>query len=405
MIMGIRKKVLFVSVAILFVALAATAAVSSIFFTREYSTALQSRAFLIGGILASQLEKLLQYDIPLNNLVGFEEQCQEIITKYKDITYAMVVDFEGRIVFHNNPEKQGQLSAYRNISELLQKNETLQHCYENGEKFFNFITPVPGMDKSPIAAVIIGFPASAITQKTAQMVSYAVALSGIFLILGAVSLILLLRLWVTNPLGQLLQAIMDIRSGGTGSAQLLTIRSSDEFGELGRAFNEMVLQLRESQAKVQNYTQELEFRVQESTRHLQQANEQLRQDIQVRREAEKALRQTTQKLQALINASPLAIYVLDPEGRVQMWNPAADHIFGWREEEVRGRRLPIVPDDKLEEFRLLFERALAGRLLTAVELTRRKKDGSPIAISLYTAPLYDDHDKVAGVMSLAVDIT
>ncbi|MCK9375648.1 MAG: PAS domain S-box protein [Syntrophobacterales bacterium] len=237
------------------------------------------------------------------------------------------------------------------------------------------------------------------------MVAYSVGAALIFLTLGGLSLIFLLRLWVTNPLGQLLQAIMDIRSRGTGVAQVLTIKSKDEFGELGLAFNEMVLQLKESQGQLQNYTQELELKVQESTRHLQEANEKLRHDIQVRRQAEEALRQTTQKLLTVINASPLAIYVLDLKARVQMWNPAAERIFGWRNAETIGQPLPIVSEDKLEEFQGLFQCSLEGKLLPGIELTRRKKDGTPIEISLYTAPLSDDRGQVTGVMSLAADVT
>ena len=406
MAIGIRKKVIFISVAVLFLALAATTTVSSIFFMRMYSTALKSRAFLVGSILKYQLEKLLKYDIPLNELVGFDEQCQEIINNYGDIAYAMVVDLNGRILFHNNPQKRGEMLNYKNIQKILQDKKGELHQYDgNGENFYNFIIPVHGLDNAPIAAVIIGFPASLITHKTAQMVTYSVGVAIIFLTVGGLSLITLLRLWVTNPLGQLLQAIMDIRSSGTDSAQLLIIKSKDEFGDLGRAFNEMVLQLKESQAQVQNYTQELELKVQESTSHLKEANEKLRQDIQVRLQAEEALRQTTQKLQTVINASPLAIYVLDRKGRLQMWNPAAERIFGWRKEEAMGQRLPIVPEDKLEEFQVGFQRALEGKLLAGIELTRRKKDGSLIEISLYTAPLYDDQGQVAGVMSLAADVT
>lgn len=406
MAIGIRKKVIFISVAVLFLALAATTTVSSIFFMREYSAALKSRAFLVGSILKYQLEKLLKYDIPLNELVGFDEQCQEIINNYGDIAYAMVVDLNGRILFHNDPQKRGEMWIFKNIREILQEKKEELHQYDgNGENFYNFSIPVHGLDNALIAGVIIGFPASLITHKTAQMVAYSVGVAIIFLAVGGISMVILLQFWVTIPLGQLLRAIMDIRSGGTDSAQLPIIKSKDEFGDLGRAFNEMVLQLKESRDQLQNYTQELELKVQESTFHLEEANEKLRQDIQVRLQAEEALRQTTQKLQTVINASPLAIYVLDLEGRLQMWNPAAERIFGWRQEEAMGQRLPIVPEDKSEEFQSLFHRALEGKLLAGIELTRRKKDGSLIEISLYTAPLHDDQGQVTGVMSLAADVT
>ena len=46
-------------------------------------------------------------------------------------------------------------------------------------------------------------------------------------------------------------------------------------------------------------------------------------------------------LRALVQASPLAIITLDPPGNVQLWNPAAERLFGWREEEVLGRPYPL----------------------------------------------------------------
>ena len=73
--------------------------------------------------------------------------------------------------------------------------------------------------------VIIGFPASLITHKTALMVAYSVGVAIIFLTVGGISMVILLQFWVTTPLGQLLRAIMDIRSGGTDSAQLPIIKS------------------------------------------------------------------------------------------------------------------------------------------------------------------------------------
>ena len=55
-------------------------------------------------------------------------------------------------------------------------------------------------------------------------------------------------------------------------------------------------------------------------------------------------------LATLIEASPLAIVTFDPEGVVTMWNPAAERIFGWSENEALGSRLPFVPAEKQEEF-------------------------------------------------------
>lgn len=128
-------------------------------------------------------------------------------------------------------------------------------------------------------------------------------------------------------------------------------------------------------------------------------------DITERKQVEEALREAHQKLQAIIQASPLSIFVLNPEGKVLHWNPASTSTFGWTEAEAVGRVLPIVPEDKLDEFRANLRRALAGELFSGAELRRRKKDGTPIDIGIYTSPLYDAQGQVTGVMALNADIT
>jgi PAS domain S-box-containing protein len=128
-------------------------------------------------------------------------------------------------------------------------------------------------------------------------------------------------------------------------------------------------------------------------------------DITEGKRSEEELRATYGKLQALIEASPLAIAALDPEGNVTMWNPAAERMTGWNEQEALGRSLPIVPKEKKREFHALLARAMGGEPLTGVEVRRQRKDGSPIDLSLWTSPLRGHKGVVTGVMAVLADIT
>jgi PAS domain S-box-containing protein len=109
-------------------------------------------------------------------------------------------------------------------------------------------------------------------------------------------------------------------------------------------------------------------------------------------------------LATLIETSPLAIVTCDPEGVVTMWNPAAERIFGWSENEALGTRLPFVPAEKQEEFRTLLRRALRGEAFTEPELHRRRADGSPIVVSVSTTPLRCPGGTVFGVLSVLMDV-
>ncbi len=128
-------------------------------------------------------------------------------------------------------------------------------------------------------------------------------------------------------------------------------------------------------------------------------------DITERKQVEEALRETNHTLQALIEASPLAIITLDLDGTVKSWNPAAEQIFGWSPEEVIGRFNPIVPKEKENEFKGLVKALLQGKVFSNLEVSRRKKDGSPVDVSLSTAPLRDAHGNIRGIVGILADMT
>ena len=69
-------------------------------------------------------------------------------------------------------------------------------------------------------------------------------------------------------------------------------------------------------------------------------------DITASQRAAEALQEANNRLRTLVQASPLAIIALDLEGRVISWNPAAERMFGWSQEEVMGRALPTIPTDQ-----------------------------------------------------------
>jgi PAS domain S-box-containing protein len=119
-------------------------------------------------------------------------------------------------------------------------------------------------------------------------------------------------------------------------------------------------------------------------------------DITERKRIENQLKEMNQNLNAMIQAFPLAFIALDVNGHVFEWNPAAERIFGWTDEEVLEKPLPIVPEQELQEFQKIHSESLTGKTFKGIEVTRQRKDGKRIDISLFTAPIFD-----AGVGSAA----
>ncbi|WP_421654814.1 PAS domain S-box protein [Leptothermofonsia sp. ETS-13] len=128
-------------------------------------------------------------------------------------------------------------------------------------------------------------------------------------------------------------------------------------------------------------------------------------DITERKQAEQNLQETNQTLQTLVQSSPLAIAVLDRVGRVKLWNPASERMFGWSQEEVQGQVIPIVADDQWAEFQTNLESTLRGEVLNGVEIHRQRKDRSPIAIGLWTAMLRGSRAQDDSILAIMADLS
>jgi len=125
-------------------------------------------------------------------------------------------------------------------------------------------------------------------------------------------------------------------------------------------------------------------------------------DVTERRRAEIELQETNQMLRTLVDASPLAISVFDQAGKVELWNPAAERIFGWHADEVLGRRLPT---DTQAEFQPNRDATLQNSAITGQETRRPRKDGALIDIDLWTAPLRDQAGEINRVVNVVANIT
>ncbi len=127
-------------------------------------------------------------------------------------------------------------------------------------------------------------------------------------------------------------------------------------------------------------------------------------DITGRKKAEEALRRANDRLNAVIQSSPLAISTLDADGVVRTWNPAAEQLFGWTADEVIGRPLPTVHGEAAE-FEETRRRVMRGDPVSNVEVIRKKKDGTPVTVNLVAAPLHEADGRITGILGLIEDRT
>ena len=169
-----------------------------------------------------------------------------------------------------------------------------------------------------------------------------------------------------------------------------------------------IAERKRAQEALSNAKMELEVRVQERTVELTKSNAELVVEIAQRMRTEDALRRSEERFRLLVETvQDYAIYMLDPNGIVTSWNVGAEHIKGYRTEEIVGQhfsRFFSAEDVECGEPEMELKVAVEqGRF--ANEAWRVRKDGSRFWASVVITALHDQQGRLVGFSKITRDLT
>jgi PAS domain S-box-containing protein len=115
-------------------------------------------------------------------------------------------------------------------------------------------------------------------------------------------------------------------------------------------------------------------------------------DISRRKEAERALQASEARMRAIFETAVDAIVTIDERGILERFNPAAERLFGYREEEIAGKNVSMLMpspyremhDAYLARYRDTGERRIIG---SGRQVIGRRKDGSVFPMDLAVAEM------------------
>jgi len=130
-------------------------------------------------------------------------------------------------------------------------------------------------------------------------------------------------------------------------------------------------------------------------------------DITERKQAEEALRETTEFLENLISHASAPIIVWDAAGRITRFNQAFERLTGYQAEEVLGHEVGMLfPEDRREASLREIARALSGERWESVEISILRKDGAVRMALWNSAHIHaPDGTTLQAVIAQGVDIT
>ncbi len=145
-------------------------------------------------------------------------------------------------------------------------------------------------------------------------------------------------------------------------------------------------------------------------------------DITDRVNAERELRSTNALQRAIFQGAGYAIIYTDPQGVIQLFNPAAERMLGYMAAELVGQQTPALIHEPAEvqarareltaelghEVKPGFETFVAKAELGLPderEWTYVCKNGARLSVMLSVTALFDDLGKITGYLGIASDLT
>jgi PAS domain S-box-containing protein len=115
-------------------------------------------------------------------------------------------------------------------------------------------------------------------------------------------------------------------------------------------------------------------------------------------------------LSQLVESVGDAIIVVDAHEKIVMWNPAATRIFGYSEAEALGSTLDLIVPERQrdrhnEGCRKSMETGITRYGTSLLKVPALHKSGSTLSIAFTVGMLFDEHQKVNGIVAIIRDET
>ncbi|MGQ9617353.1 MAG: hybrid sensor histidine kinase/response regulator [Candidatus Aminicenantia bacterium] len=230
-----------------------------------------------------------------------------------------------------------------------------------------------------------------------QKISLLVAIFSIFLVALFFIYYRVFSAHIIHPvenLSRLIKKITEKKDWG----KRVHLERKDEIGTLISSFNELSLAIQSTteeigrkNIKLKEYSEGLEKLVEEKTKEL--------------KESSIKYYELWRTLNEVLKISPDAIITTDNDLKINGWNPSAEKMFGYTEENIKGKSIKILMEK--EEIRNV-EDAISSpefKSFYRLDSTMLNKEGKRIPCDFFLSPLFNQEKKEIGYVAIVRDLS
>lgn len=235
---------LFIVALMLFLALSINTALLTYGAYENIKQSVISKATLGGEALSRETGEAGPFDLTIEKSEGLYGKLKRL-TMDKTITYAMILDTEGKIYLHSNKEHVGKVFKDAATLKAIASNRSLTQ--RRGD-FYDISIPLIDAMEKKVGIVRVGVSSTVMKKELYNFLSWTLPLSFVGFLFFMVVIYFLVSRYVTTPIVEIEKVTRKISAGDM--TESVAVTGKDEIASLSDSINSMSMNLRDMIVKI-----------------------------------------------------------------------------------------------------------------------------------------------------------
>lgn len=340
-------------------------------FIQVYKESIKRRVFVEAAGLRHLIEDVTELGLSLGELKGLSAECQKVVKAIPYARYCFIIGNEGKIYYHNLPEKVGTVYVDAITQAALKADaELVQYSAVNSKEFiYDFSEPIKDITGEQIGVIRIGVLSAIIDKEVTLMIKRAFWLGIFFIAIACLGVFFLFNYNILMPIRNLMAGVTRFGKGDFESK--IELKTKDELGELADAFNKMAYNLKESTVSIE------------------------------------VLKESQKRFQDIAESTSDWIWETDIQGRYTYSSPEVEKVIGYKAEEILGKYFydffhPVVRDALKQ---VSFEQFIQKKAFKNLLNQKIDRGGRTVIIETSGVSVLDKAGQVSGFRGVDRNIT
>ncbi|OGW42349.1 MAG: hypothetical protein A2010_08670 [Nitrospirae bacterium GWD2_57_9] len=217
--------------------------------TSRYREALIARTAAVSDGARKDIMKAIGFGLPLNALEGMGDKLRALTDEDKDISFAIVMDVEGRVLYASDRSLENSVLTDQASRTALAARRPLLQNYRNEQGgHYEKVIPLLNLENKPLGVFRVALRESAVNQQVRSLLLSSLLAAFISFVAATGLVYLFVDRGITRPLTEQVTIASGMAAGNL--SQEIAVKGQSEIDSLGSAINTMSSNLREMLGKI-----------------------------------------------------------------------------------------------------------------------------------------------------------